>query len=284
MSWGTSQFFRVQKQVGMEKTLAGLEITILALTNHSEEQREQIRLILEAVVPERRLDPQEDLQEEVVPLLKAGYFFDEVAPVYGRRNTGKYLKTYVEIDSLIRSHKPDLANARICDIGGGTGTLLRWLMRDRVTWTNVDISLASLAIFEAQEDFKQYPLKEARHCDVRTQEFINEGEHFDVLVMCFLLSSLDPPIDFRRVTRGMNDRSLLVIADNHHEYVSQNPRYGFENVRGRNISIYPRPMFAEEIRAACRAAGLIEHAYKLVSLDDPQPYSQVLVFKKVAKD
>ena len=278
-SWVTGQFFRLQKQVGIEKDLLSLDTRVGILVKLNQEQFAKLERVLELVVPERRADPsQGEGSDEVIPLSRVVDFFDPVAPFYNKRNTGKYLATYIEINAAIRALRPSLVGISVCDVGGGTGTLLRWFMDQGVHWTNIDISRRSLAIF--QSEFATYTSKSQRNLDVRKDLLFQPNEQFDVLVMCYLWSSLDSPPDFDQVREAMHDQSLLVVADNHFSYVQKNPRYGFENINGRNLSIFPRPMFPDDLRAQVQAFGLVELSYKMVEFDGAEPYSQVHVFKR----
>lgn len=265
VSWATGQFFRVKKQTDVEQKLNSLEA--------------KLDFLADCVAPQHRADPSTQLESDrIVPLSNVVEFYDAVAPFYNNRNTGKYLATYVEIDTAIRSLLPSVEGISMCDIGGGTGTLLRWFLRNDVKWTNIDISRNSLHVFETE--FAPYKYKSSRVKDARTARFIDNGETFDVIVMSYLLSSLEQPPDFKQVRNAMHEHSLLVVADNHFDYVQKNPRYGFDGLNGQNISIFPRPMFPDDLRSQIQAAGFIEVSYKLVLFDGAEPYSQVHVFQR----
>jgi len=271
LSWAMSQFFRVQKQVALERNLE-------LLVQRSEQQTLAIAELLRAVSPQNRLDPHAgDAREEIVPLKDVVQFFDRVAHLYNRRNTGKYLATYVEINSLIRAFRPDVRALRICDLGGGTGTLLRWFITDKVSWTNVDISRKSLRLFE--EEFDDYPIKEIKCADVRQPGAFEPSTQYEVIVLCFLLSCLDRYPDMAQIRESLAPGGLLVVADNHHTYVEKNPQYGFTEVEGKNLAIFPRPMHADVIRSLFHDPLLDEVAYKVIKLDEDEPYSQVHLFQ-----
>lgn len=265
VSWATGQFFRVKKQTDVEQKLNSLEA--------------KLDVLAECVSPQHRADPTKQMESDrIVPLSHVVEFYDAVAPFYNRRNTGKYLATYVEMDIAIRSLLPSLEGISICDIGGGTGTLLRWFLRNDVKWTNIDISQQSLNLFETE--FAPYKNKLSRVRDVRTDRFIENGETFDVIVMSYLLSSLEQLPDFNQVRHALREHSLLVVADNHFDYVQRNPRYGFDGINGQTIAILPRPMFPDDLRSQIQAAGFVEVSYKLVLFDGAEPYSQVHVFRR----
>ena len=271
ISWATGQFFRVQKQVGMEQNLLSLDTRIENLVKLTEQ--------VLARVPEHRADPaRKEESDEVIPLSRVVDFYDPIATSYNKRNTGKYLATYIEIEVAIRALLPSIAGITICDLGGGTGTLLRRFMDQGVRWTNVDISSRSLAVF--QSEFVSYPNKSQRNLDVRKDLFVEPGERFDVVIMSYLWSSLDSLPDFDQIRGAMHDQSLLVVADNHFAYVRKNPRYGFKDIEGRNLSIYPKPMYPDDLRAQVQAAGFVEISYKMVEFEGAEPYSQIHVFKK----
>ena len=265
VSWATGQFFRVKKQADVEKKLNSLEA--------------KLDFLADRVTPQHRADPSKQMESErIVSLSHVVEFYDAVAPFYDKRNSGKYLKTYEEMDTAIRSLLPAVKGISMCDIGGGTGTLLRWFQRNDVNWTNIDISQQSLRVFETE--FAPYKNKLSRVKDVRTDRFIENGETFDVIVMSYLLSSLEQLPDFNQVRNAMREHSLLVVADNHYEYVQKNPRYGFDGLDGQTISIFPRPMFPDDLRLQIQAAGFVEVSYKLVQFDGAEPYSQVHVFRR----
>lgn len=267
VSWATGQVFRVKKQEDVEHKLSSLEANLNTLLDH--------------VTPQHRADPtQQDDSARVIPLSRVVEFYDAVAPLYNNRNTGKYLATYVEIDAAIRSLLPSVEGISVCDVGGGTGTLLRWFLRNEVKWSNIDISRRSLNVFESE--FASYINKTIRIRDVRAEKFLEPGEFFDVVVMSYLLSSLDRLPDFAQIRGAMREHSILVVADNHFDYVQKNPRYGFDGLNGQTLSIFPRPMFPDDLRSQVQAAGFVEVSYKLVLFDGAEPYSQVHVFKRAA--
>ena len=230
--------------------------------------------------PERRADPSlGDNSYELIPLAKAAEFYDRVAHLYNKRNTGKYLTTYIEIYQAIVTHLETVERARICDLGGGTGFLLHRLQQHSVQWLNVDISRGALRVFE--EDFSFYATKDLRNLDVGRDRFIKSGEVFDIIVMSYLWSSMDGSPDLDQVRLAMHDTSLLVVADNHASYVDNNRHYGFTDVGGKNLAIAPRPMVPSELRSLVTSKGFAEVAFKEIAVDG-KPYSQLHVFRKSA--
>jgi 2-polyprenyl-3-methyl-5-hydroxy-6-metoxy-1,4-benzoquinol methylase len=233
------------------------------------------------VVPEHRADPAlSDDSYDIIPLAHVVEFYDAIAPFYNKRNTGKYLATYTAIYGVIESSFESLEGITICDLGGGTGFLLNRFQHHGAQWTNVDISLGALAVF--QSEFSFYHHKWQRNLDICTDSFIKQNEQFDVLVMSYLLSSLDRCPDFAQIHLAMHEHSLLVVADNHFEYVHKNPYYGYRGIDGRNLAIAPRPMVPEEIQALVEEAGFVKTGYMIVSIDGNEPYSQVHVFKRAS--
>jgi Methyltransferase domain len=265
LSYFSAQFFRVKKQTDVEFKLSRLEANLIIVLDH--------------VKPQNRADstPQ-STYDKVIPLSNVVDFYDAVASLYNNRNRGEYIKTYVEIDKVIRSLSPSLDGISICDIGGGTGMLLRWFENNKVKWTNIDISNQSLKKFK--EDFPNYSNKTARICDIRTENFAVNGECFDVIVMSFLLSSLESSPNFNQIHAAMRENSLLVVADNYFEYVQKNPYYGFKAANGNTLAIRPKPVYPNDLRTQFQSLGFVEISYKLVELDNIGPYSQVHVFKK----
>ena len=230
--------------------------------------------------PERRADPSlADNSYELLPLSKAAEFYDRIAPLYNKRNTGKYLATYVEIYQAILTHFEAIDGASVCDLGGGTGFLLHRLQQHAVHWLNVDISRGALRVFE--EDFNVYNTKSWRQLDVGRDRFVRPGEKFDIVVMSYLWSSMDGSPDLEQVRSAMHDSSLLVVADNHASYVDDNRHYGFTDVGGKNLAIAPRPMVPSELRSLVTSRGFTEVAFKEIAVDG-KPYSQLHVFRKGA--
>lgn len=231
--------------------------------------------------PEHRADPSlsDNPTYDIVPLSKAAEFYDRIAPYYNRRNTGKYLATYVEIYQAIATFCSQLDGANIADLGGGTGFLLHRLQQHAVRWLNVDISRGALKVFE--EDFNFYKFKSMRMLDVSRDTFFKPAEDFDVIVMSYLLSSMDGTPNLPQIRSAMKDDSVLIVADNHASYVDQNRYYGFTDIEGKNLAIAPRPMVPAEIRALVSENGFEEVLYKEISVDG-SPYSQLHVFRKIA--
>ena len=229
--------------------------------------------------PERRADPslRDNPIYDIFPLAKAAEFYDSIAPFYNRRNTGKYLATYVEIYQAIATFCARLDGAKVADLGGGTGFLLHRFQQHAVNWLNVDISRGALKVFEG--DFNFYDSKTMRLLDVARDTFFKPTEQFDVVAMSYLLSSMDSSPDFQQILNAMKDDSILIVADNHASYVDQNRFYGFTDVEGKNLAIAPRPMVPAEIRALVSNSGFNEVLYKEIAVD-AKPYSQLHVFRK----
>lgn len=271
-----------------DSLLAGRDADLRSLTGQVQTLDARLKLAQDLQVafeklrqlppPERRADPSlTDTTYDIIPLAKVAEFYDSIAPFYNKRNTGKYLATYVEIYQAILTHLDSIEEAKICDLGGGTGFLLHRLQQHAVHWLNVDISRGALRVF--QDDFAFYNTKSIRNLDVGRDTFAKPGETFDVIVMSYLWSSMDGSPDLRQIHSAMHESSILVVADNHASYVDQNRYYGFTDIGGKNVAISPRPMVPSEIRALLNAHGFTEAAYKEVSLDG-KPYSQLHVFRK----
>ena len=230
--------------------------------------------------PEKRADPSlSNKVYDMIPLGRVVDFYDQVAPFYNRRNTGKYLETYIEIYRAVLSNAAEIEGAVFCDLGGGTGFLLNRFQHHAVQWLNVDISREALRIFE--NDFVSYDRKQIRNLDVGRDSFTKRGETFDVVVMSYLWSSMDAIPDFAQIRDSMHDKSILIVADNHPTYVDQNRYYGFDDIQGKNIAIAPRPMIPTEVRALIVSKGFTEVDYKEVTIDG-KPYSQLHVYRRGA--
>ena len=271
-----------------DSMIAGRELDLRALSGQVQTLDARLKLAQELQVafeklkqlppPERRADPSlADNSYELIPLSKAAEFYDRVAHLYNKRNTGKYLTTYIEIYKAIVTHLENIEGARICDLGGGTGFLLHRLQQHAVQWLNVDISRGALRVFEA--DFSFYANKDLRNLDVGRDRFITPGEVFDIIVMSYLWSSMDGSPDLDQVRLAMQDTSLLVVADNHASYVDDNRHYGFTVDGGKNLAIAPRPMVPSELRSLVTLKGFVEVAFKEIAIDG-KPYSQLHVFRK----
>lgn len=265
---------------GERRSLTGQVQTLDARLKLAQDLQIAFEKLRQLPPPERRADPAlSDKNYDIIPLANVADFYDSIAPFYNKRNTGKYLATYVEIYQAIVVQFDSIEGAKICDLGGGTGFLLHRLQQHAVHWLNVDISRGALRVFE--DDFAFYKTKSIRNLDVGRETFVKPGETFDVVVLSYLWSSMDGSPDLRQIRSAMHATSILVIADNHSSYVDQNRYYGFTDVEGKNVAIAPRPMVPSEIRAMVNAQGFTELAYKEISLDG-KPYSQLHVFRKDA--
>lgn len=272
-------FLLASRDVDLKSVLGQVQILDqqLRLAHEVQAAVQAMRLLPSA---ERRADPSlQDKSYEIIPLAKVADFYDSIAPYYNKRNTGKYLATYIEIYQAIIASIDSIDGARICDLGGGTGFLLHRLQQHSVSWLNVDISQGALRVF--RDDFNFYDKKETRNLDVGRDQFVRQNEVFDVVVMSYLWSSMDQSPDLDQVHSAMHDGSVLVVADNHFAYVDENRHYGFTDVRGVNLAIAPRPMVPSELRALVIARGFSEVAFKEIAIDG-KPYSQLHVFRKTS--
>ncbi len=204
-------------------------------------------------------------------------FYDLVAPHYDRRNMGPYGETYIAIFDLAIKHISKTSNLKICDLGGGTGWLLRQFEALNPFWLNVDFSQGALDYFNKK--YTEYKNKKTINRDIRDDHSPIDDSVYDIVIINFLFSSMDIFPRLEKIKNLMNSKSILIFSDNHFSYVYDNPKYGFKNIEGRNIAINPTPMHSEYIKYLFKKNGFIHCDEEYVNIESIKVYSQVHLFR-----
>jgi 2-polyprenyl-3-methyl-5-hydroxy-6-metoxy-1,4-benzoquinol methylase len=206
-------------------------------------------------------------------------FYDLVAEFYDERNTQNYEKTYDLIHSLCQDHKGDLSGISICDLGGGTGALLKKFMHHNVHWTNVDLSKKALSVFE--KNYAEFSTKAKRPFDIVNGSYPKPNEKFDVVIMSFVLSSLPTNFPFRNLNKIMLPSSVLIIADNHMEYSTGKP-FRFKEVNGQNYALKTKPIDPFVLKTQVTKQGFHQEGeVEFIYAHEGRAYSHVQAYKLV---
>ena len=232
--------------------------------------------------PRRNKRPDRDLKEEdydrVFELTESAQFYDLIAKHYEDRTSPQRDQTNEWIHSVCRTLSGDLSNKSIADLGGGAGSLLRKFQHYGANWVNFDHSNKTLDIF--RQNFLGQPNVKFRALDICSPHFKMPGEKFDILILSFVLSSVDGRFPYKNLLSLMKDDSILIIADNVGAY-AKDRLFGFEDIEGKNYALRVRPMEESAIDAEARAVGLKRVDRQFVFKDN-LPYSQIQVFQLAA--
>lgn len=213
----------------------------------------------------------------VYEVSEAVEFYDLVAPFYDSRHSKDRERTNDSVHSACESYFLDLNGKVICDIGGGTGNLVRKFRHHELEWVNVDLSQKALDLF--QQRYSDALKISARHFDACRGGFAGPRETFDIIILSFVLSSMPTQFPYKRLLPLMKDDAIFVIADNHPEY-SRDKLYGYKDVNGKNYALRIRPIDPIVLQTEVEQAGFVQNSRQFTYTSDDKLYAQVQVFKK----
>lgn len=143
-------------------------------------------------------------------------FYGLISDVYDSRLTRAYLDTQRKLADLIERYQKQIGRPiHLLDLGAGTGSLMRALERNSdIEWTCVE---PCRGMEERLTKLFQGPPVEPRIYSTNIESFpdISENKRFDIIVLCFVLSSLPSVPDLTRYINCLSDVGILVVCDGH---------------------------------------------------------------------
>lgn len=164
----------------------------------------------------RSLDDEKKVDKEY-PTDKAIEFYDLVAADYNNeyQSNVQVQETYRAIENEIGEIfiSKSGEKVKVLDIGGGAGLLTRsYRTRNDLDWTHCEPSSGMMKQFD--DSFKTAALNPKRELATIEQVVKNlAGEKFDIILLSFVLSSLDRFPDFSSLKPLLNETGILIVAD-----------------------------------------------------------------------
>jgi SAM-dependent methyltransferase len=229
-----------------------------------------------------RLPAKDRLFDREFTVDQAWEFYQNVAPHYDQRNSGKLINTHRQTARLIRQTKPAGAPLRVLDLGGGTGLHVASSFIDDpgVFWHYVDFSSAMHE--QLQNHFMNSVLARnlATHQnDIRASLNALVPTSYDVVLLSLVLSSMPSIPDFDQLAALVAPGGAIVISDIDPSYAALHPHYAVE-VDGSRYALRLNPVNPLALISSAHNAGF--HSSDPVSIADTnndQLYSFIAVFK-----
>lgn len=209
----------------------------------------------------------------------ASEFYGRIAHKYDERNTNYLLQTHRSVTDALRPVVDRIPNAKILDLGGGTGRQITDHFHDKkgLSWTYVDNCPNMVTQFE--KNLKGTALqREVLNEDVYNIHNKLRGQQFDAIIMSCLLTSLPNLPDFANLLPLLSPHGVIIIADIDPSYTALHPYYSI-GVNGDSYALKTNPVNPLEI---CRLFSDIDmriKAVKPVKKSDGIIYSYCLEFK-----
>uniref|UniRef100_UPI0032168C66 class I SAM-dependent methyltransferase n=1 Tax=uncultured Draconibacterium sp. TaxID=1573823 RepID=UPI0032168C66 len=183
----------------------------------------------------------EVLEEKVYSLSDSISFYNAIYDVYDEENSKELIETHRNVIKAINKQILDIENPSILDIGGGTGHTITDLFVDNkiIKWHYLEPSFGMYNTFK--EDFKTSNLKIIRYKnDLSNFDYENHENSFDIIVMCFLLSSVNNLPNFKIIKSLLKENGTLIIADANPDYSKDRPYSIVKNNTKYTLKICPR--------------------------------------------
>ncbi len=212
-----------------------------------------------------------------VHLCDASDFYNLIASVYDGRNTTALLDTHREVGMEVDIAAVGNETTAVLDLGGGTGRLVAGLFFGRrdISWCCVDKSAAMM------EQFRTY-LKgfgftvEFIEADIHDLAVL-EGRVFDVVLLSFVLTSLQNRFDFAVVARMLRSGGCCIVADIDPTYTATFPTYSATLLDGRKVGLRMSPVYPGDVIRELRTRGFRSIESRNIARPDGTKYSYVVV-------
>lgn len=220
--------------------------------------------------------------DQVYDLSKAQEFYERVAYQYDQRNTELRYKAHQKTVGAIREKIEGRDKEfRVVDLGCGTGKIIAssFVHSRNLLWIGVDYSAGMLAQFcqNMDESAIRFATVEADIQDTMPKEEISSA---DVVLLCFVLTTVQRKNLITDVMGAITAGSSLIISDIHPSYTTTRPYYDFDIPNDGSISLKPQPIYPDIIAKLAAENNLVQKSYEIIYNRDGVPYSFLLEFTK----
>lgn len=213
-------------------------------------------------------------------------FYDTCAKNYDRANSDWLWETHDQVALEILENIPK-KNAQILDLGGGTGryiatSVMKHNQNSISKWVNYDFSNKMQGIFRAHMKIGKM-LYETIEMDIHHLSKWRSRGKFDIIIMSFVLSSMQNIPDFSEIRKKIKKGGTLIVSEGDPIYTMEKGKKwsvkGDGNVWGFSLN----PINPVQILVRASEAGFELIDQKLIKksisdTDDPVDYSYILSF------
>lgn len=222
----------------------------------------------------------ESLQDytKIFQISDAVEFFNKVAHRYDERNSIELLETHRSVINEIEKRINMKTPINILDLGGGTGKLIaaQFYNKGHINWTYVDQSTNMAQQFKDNLDNTQ--LNTIIHIDdiYKICDKL-QGNKYDIIIICCVLTSLPVLPDFNAVKNLIHDDGFLIVADIDPAYTALHPYYAFK-ANGDSFALKTNPINPLDLNELLTSSGLVNVLSKSVKKPDHSHYSYMMVY------
>jgi len=206
-------------------------------------------------------------------------FYDSVAQSYDWQLSRDYVHTVNMIGTLVSERVGLWDGMEILDIGGGTGWCYTpFWVRPGLRWVNYDASHGMVAQFLGK--YAGSPSR--RESVIGTVEKLEEklgDKRFDLIIACYLFSSLDSLPNLTPIVTLLKEGGHIVVADTHPNLSSDDRQLFAVEHHGKRYALCLRPVHPTDIESRFLAVGLRTVDVKEVQRSG-RPYSYVYLFRR----
>ena len=190
------------------------------------------------------ISPPSEEKTEHFNVSKSHIFYSKIAEDYDEANSKKMHNTHhaviEKIEKIMRSKGDDPIS--VLDLGSGTGKLVAHDFRnnENLKWTNFDLCKEMSDEFEQNLSTAKFSRKSIKGdiMDIGKIDYF-EQEKFDIIIICFVLSSMSKYPNFGSIKSFLKDDGSLLIADAYPSFTRAKPLYRVKNLTLKTKEIRP---------------------------------------------
>jgi SAM-dependent methyltransferase len=214
---------------------------------------------------------------------QARQFYGLIAANYDERNSANLLATHMETIERIEKSIYGKANARVLDLGGGTGQNIatHFFNDDHIHWDYVDACPEMATQLRQKLTGRRLHKKlTVREADINNlRELGLHPKAYDVILLSLVLSSMPSLPDFGIIAEFLAPGGRLIISDINPDYTYSHPYYQVTASDDKLVAMRMNPVRLIDLVKQTNSAGLRLTELTPIGSADPDPsYSFIASF------